>query len=68
MYFLAIMMWGKIWPSPYTKKSIDYVLSSTKDNLDAWVTVKGQCKRGFYGASWNRGFRYIRCSDNDRYR
>ena len=23
---------GKNWPSPYTKKSIDYVLSSTKDN------------------------------------
>ena len=27
-------------PSPYTKKSIDYVLSTTKDNLNKWVTVK----------------------------
>tara|TARA_B100001175_G_C19418084_1_gene594664 strand:+ start:175 stop:828 length:654 start_codon:yes stop_codon:yes gene_type:complete len=27
-------------PSPFTKKSIDYVLSTTKDNLNEWVTVK----------------------------
>jgi len=26
--------------SPFTKKSIDYVLSTTKENLDEWVTVK----------------------------
>ena len=25
---------GSNWPSPYTKKSIDYVLSSTKENLN----------------------------------
>ena len=25
---------GKNWPSPYTKKSIDYVLSTTQENLD----------------------------------
>ena len=25
-------------PSPYTKKSIDYVLSTTKKNLNEWVT------------------------------
>ena len=31
---------GEFWPSPYTKSSIDYVLSSTKNNLDEWVTVK----------------------------
>ena len=28
------------WRSPYTKKSIDYVLSTTKVNLNKWVTVK----------------------------
>ena len=27
-------------PSPFTKKSIDYVLSTTKENLNQWVTVK----------------------------
>ena len=25
-------------PSPYTKKSIDYVLATTKKNLNEWVT------------------------------
>jgi len=38
---------GKNWPSPYTKKSIDYVLSSTKDNLNVWVTVKANVKEDF---------------------
>ena len=38
---------GKNWPSPYTKKSIDYVLSSTKDNLNVWVTVKTNVKEDF---------------------
>ena len=27
-------------PSPFTKKSIDYVLSTTKEDLNEWVTVK----------------------------
>ena len=31
-------------PSPYTKKSIDYVLASTKNNLNEWVTVKANVK------------------------
>ena len=35
------------WPSPYTKKSIDYVLSTTKENLDIWVTVKANVKEDF---------------------
>ena len=35
------------WPSPYTKKSIDYVLSTTKDNLDTWITVKANVKKHF---------------------
>jgi hypothetical protein len=35
------------WPSPYTKKSIDYVLSTTKENLDTWVTVKTNVKKDF---------------------
>ena len=38
---------GKNWPSPYTKKSIDYVLSSTKDNPNVWVTVKANVKEDF---------------------
>jgi hypothetical protein len=38
---------GKNWPSPYTKKSIDYVLSSTKNNLNTWVTVKANVKDDF---------------------
>ena len=38
---------GENWPSPYTKKSIDYVLSTTKDNLNAWVTVKSNVKKDF---------------------
>ncbi len=38
---------GKNWPSPYTKKSIDYVLSTTQENLDKWVTVKANVKEDF---------------------
>ena len=38
---------GKNWPSPYTKKSIDYVLSSTKNNMNTWVTVKANVKEDF---------------------
>ena len=34
-------------PSPYTKKSIDYVLSTTKKNLNEWVTVKVNVKEHF---------------------
>ena len=34
-------------PSPYTKKSIDNVLSSTKNNLNEWVTVKSNVKEDF---------------------
>ena len=35
------------YPSPYTKKSIDYVLSTTKENLNEWVTVKVNVKEHF---------------------
>jgi hypothetical protein len=35
------------WPSPYTKKSIDYVLSTTKEHLDEWVTVKANVRKHF---------------------
>ena len=38
---------GLNWPSPYTKKSIDNVLSTTKENLDQWVTVKANVKEDF---------------------
>jgi len=34
-------------PSPYTKKSIDNVLASTKYSLDEWVTVKSNVKEDF---------------------
>ena len=35
------------WPSPYTKKSIDYVLSTTKRGFNEWVTVKANVKEHF---------------------
>jgi len=34
-------------PSPYTKKSIDNVLASTKDSLNEWITVKANVKEDF---------------------
>ena len=38
---------GLNWPSPYTKKSVDNVLSSTKNSLSEWVTVKSNVKEDF---------------------
>ena len=38
---------GSNSPSPYTKKSIDNVLSSTKNNLNKWITVKANVKKDF---------------------
>ena len=38
---------GENFPSPYTKKSIDNVLATTKDNLNVWVTVKANVKEDF---------------------
>ena len=40
-------MVGENRPSPYTKKSIDNVLASTKYNLNEWVTVKANVKEDF---------------------
>ena len=34
-------------PSPYTKKSIDNVLASTKNDLNEWITVKSNVKDDF---------------------
>ena len=34
-------------PSPYTKKSIDNVLSTTIQDLNKWVTVKSNVKEDF---------------------
>ena len=34
-------------PSPYTKKSIDNALASTKENLNEWITVKANVKEDF---------------------
>ena len=38
---------GLNWPSPYTKKSVDNVLSSTKNSFSEWVTVKSNVKEDF---------------------
>jgi len=38
---------GDNWPSPYTKKSIDNVLSTTKEKFNEWVTVKANVKEDF---------------------
>ncbi len=38
---------GENRSSPYTKKSIDNVLATTKDNLNEWVTVKANVKEDF---------------------
>ena len=38
---------GENWRSPYTKKSIDNVLASTKINFNEWVTVKSNVKEDF---------------------
>ena len=38
---------GKNFRSPYTKKSIDNVLATTKLNLNEWVTVKANVKEDF---------------------
>ena len=38
---------GDYWPSPFTKKSIDYVLSTTIKNDNEWVTVKSNVKEDF---------------------
>ena len=35
------------WRSPYTKNSIDYVLSTTKNNLNQWISVKANVKDHF---------------------
>ena len=38
---------GDNWRSPYTKQSIDIVLSTTKNNYNEWVTVKVNVKKDF---------------------
>ena len=38
---------GSYSASPFTKKSIDYVLSTTKVNKNEWVTVKTNVKEDF---------------------
>ena len=38
---------NETWPRPYTKKSIDYVLSTTTKNSNKWVTVKANVKKDF---------------------
>ena len=38
---------GNNWPSPYTKKSIDNVLSTTTEHMNEWITVKTNVKKDF---------------------
>ena len=38
---------GNNWQSPYTKKSIDNVLSTTSEHMNEWVTVKSNVKKDF---------------------
>ena len=38
---------NKFLKSPFTKKSTDYVLSTTTNTLDEWVTVKANVKEDF---------------------
>ena len=38
---------GENWNSPYTKNSIDYVLSTTKITDNEWITVKSNVKNDF---------------------
>jgi len=38
---------GNNWPSPYTKKSVDNVISTTKEHMNEWVTVKANVKKDF---------------------
>tara|TARA_Y100001970_G_scaffold283597_1_gene399134 strand:- start:1200 stop:1853 length:654 start_codon:yes stop_codon:yes gene_type:complete len=38
---------GSYWPSPFTKKSVDNVISTTIENTDKWVTVKANVKEDF---------------------
>ena len=45
--FSSNSMVGENRPSPYTKKSIDNVLASTKNTLNKWITVKANVKEDF---------------------
>ena len=38
---------GDNWRSPFTKGSIDFVLSTTKSHLDQWITVKANVRDHF---------------------
>lgn len=38
---------GDNWRSPFTKKSTDLVLSTTKENFNEWISVKSNVKEDF---------------------
>ena len=38
---------GDNWKSPFTKKSTDLVLSTTKENFNEWISVKSNVKKDF---------------------
>jgi hypothetical protein len=57
--------------SPYTKKSIDNVLASTKKNINEWVTVKANVKddfKKFHGLDVNEldGLAIMSDTDNSK--
>ncbi len=45
--FSSNNMPGEYWRSPYTKSSIDYVVSSTINSMNEWVTIKTNVKNDF---------------------
>ncbi len=47
MFILVIIILERIGQAPFTKKSIDYVLSTTKKHKNEWVTVKANVKEDF---------------------
>ena len=59
--------------SPYTKKSVDNVLATTKNNLNEWITVKANVKedfKKFHGLEVNEldGLAIMSDTDNSKMR
>ncbi len=64
---------GSYWKSPYTKKSVDSVLATTKDNLNKWIKVKANVKedfKKFHGLDVNEldGLAIMSDTDNSKMR
>ena len=64
---------GVNFRSPYTKKSVDNVLATTKNNLNEWITVKANVKedfKKFHGLEVNEldGLAIMSDTDNSKMR